>query len=303
MNCIATTAPLFVSVIETGSFTQAAKVLGVSKSYLSEQIKLLEEQANITLLLRTTRNLSPTDAGRIYYEQSKKYLQWRAETEELLVGNAESIKGQLNVTSVQAFAEFQLHDVIKRYTEQYPNINIKLIANNQKSNLLSEDYDVAIRLTETPPNHLVAKKLMDVRYVCCTSPKYFQNRNRPTHPTELKDHNCAITPETQYWTFKKKKEEIKQVVSGSVVTSSNHLFRKLALDGSHIVRIPSYVISHELTEGLLVPILTDWIADTRPLYYIYPKQKETPLKLKKFFQYLTEHVKKLNQAIAPDKSI
>ena len=291
MQNIASFAPLFIAIVESGSFTKAARTLNVSKSFLSEQTKLIEKELGVTLLLRTTRNLSLTDAGQRYLEQCKKLASWKTETSELVSSSKTDITGKLSVTCVQAFAEFHMHDVIQNFTQEYPQVKVRLIANNLHSNLLSEDFDLAIRLTENPPEHMVAKKIMDVSYICCTSPKYFETIHQPNNPGDLLNYNCAITPETHNWVFSNDKEEIKQPISGNVVTSSNHIFRELALTGTHIICVPAYVVSHEIKEGSLIRVLGNWTPHTRSLYLIYPQQKQLPLKVRKFIQHLETRAK------------
>ena len=188
-----------------------------------------------------------------------------------------------------------MHQVLKQYQHSYPKVKIKLVASNRQIDIVNEDFDFAIRLTEKPPSHLIAKKILDVSYVCCASPKYFEKHHYPNKPEDLQRHDCAITPETVYWQFSQGETTVKQKISGSVVTSSNHLFRKLALEGSHIVRVPAYVISKELKQGLLIRVLNHWQPDIRSLYLIYAQQKEIPLKMKGFIQCIQDQMQHLNQ--------
>ncbi len=290
MKYLTSTAPLFVSIVECGSFTQAAEQLGVSKSYLSEQVKLLEKELASTLLHRTTRQLSLTDAGQVFYEQSKKLLEWRHDTQQRLAASGSDISGSLNITATQAFAERHLFQVTKHYLQHCPNVRVNIEANNRQSDLFSEGFDLAIRLTDNPPQHLIAKQILEVDYICCASPAYLDANGQAQTPAELTQHNCLTRPEVRAWEFTEQSQTISQTVRGNCTASSNLILRDAAITGLGIIRAPHYVVDQDIYSGKLLPILTAYQASPRPLYLLYSPQKFIPLKLKLYIEHLQKYL-------------
>jgi DNA-binding transcriptional LysR family regulator len=180
---------VFVRVVDTQGFSSAARAMGLTKSAISKRINRLEKQLGLRLLQRTTRAMSLTEAGRVLYERAAQGVALLDETARLAAGLVDAPRGTLRVTASVTFGKLCLAPLIPEFLARYPEIELQLTLLDRFVDLVDEGYDVALRLTRTPPEQVVAKALMPVRYRLCAAVDYLKGQKIET-PADLAGHNC-----------------------------------------------------------------------------------------------------------------
>lgn len=283
---------LFAQLIEHGSYSHTAEVLGVSKGYLSKQIKELEQELNCQLLIRNTRNMRLTPTGETLYQQAKPLTNYWSDTQELLRNNQESLAGSVSFTAPTGLVRHALMPAIEKLRCEQPEIELICDSGNQTHNLISTPYDFALRITNTPPEDMIAKKLISFDYICCASKCFIEKFGKPEHPKQLNNFKCISLSYWKAWQFEqglaKETEQDKTSKSGKFIVniepqiqfSDNELLKAAAISGHGITRLPSYLIANELESGELVALFSEHEKSLKPLssdiYLLYPPAINRP---------------------------
>ena len=275
---------VFARIAETKSFSAAAARLGLSKSAASKHITRLERELKARLINRTTRRLSLTEVGTIFYEHCARMLA-EAEAGELAVSRlyAEA-RGVLRVTSPAAFGHVQIAPAIPDLIARHPELAVQIVLNDRSVDLAEEGFDVAIRVTDQPPPNVVARKLMTVRWIACAAPGYLQRKGTPRAPQDLKEHNClfySFLESSIEWRFRSRQGDSKVRVAGNFTANNSEAIREAALKGLGIALLPSFLVMPDLAEGRLKQLLpghevagavaNDVYALFLPTRYVSPK--------------------------------
>lgn len=284
---------VFASVVEYGSFTEAGRRLGIAKSAVSKRVDRLERALGVRLLNRSTRSLSMTEAGRAVQERASQSLALLDEARNCVANLAEAPRGVLRVTASIAFGRLCLAPVLPEFLRAYPELRIQLVLLDRMVDLAEEGFDLAIRLTRTPPDFAVAKPLMPIDYVVCASPDYLQDRS-VQHPSDLAGLNCLSYSHhslTHEWALVREGRRETVKVSGNVAVNSSELVRDLMLSGVGVGLVARYAVAAELRSGALHQLLPDW----RPVgpfgqtaYAIWLPQAHLPPKVRVFVDFLHE---------------
>lgn len=249
---------LFCQLIEHGSYSKTAEVLGISKGYLSKQIKLLETELTCQLLIRNTRNMRLTQAGETLYKHAKPLDSFWADTQALMKEDQDTLAGTVTFTSPTGLAKHVLMPLISELNKQHPEIEIVCESGNQTHNLISTPYDFAVRITNTPPDDMVAIKLASFEYICCASPEYIKASGMPSHPKSLSQFNCISLSYWKAWQFDESSKDQQSTftvnVSPVMQFSDNELLKSAALSNLGITRLPEYLIKKELESGELTAL-------------------------------------------------
>src|SRR6516162_460735 len=184
-----TAMEVFVRVVEKGGFTAAAAHLRLSRAMVSKHVQDLEAHLGARLLNRTTRKLSLTEAGRVYYDRSTQLLAELAETEEAVGELQAKPRGRLRVNAPVSFGSLHLAAAIADYMATYPDVAVELTLNDRIVDLVEEGYDLAVRVARLADSSLIARRLAPCRFVVCASPGYLKRHGRPEHPADLAQHN------------------------------------------------------------------------------------------------------------------
>ena len=280
---------LLSEIVDSGSFTAAADKLGVSKGYLSQQVSQLEKQLKTQLLFRTTRKLQLTTAGDILLKQVPKLRAFCYETESRLLSLNHDSSGLLRIAAPQALAVNILSGVFDDFQQTYPDLSIQLITGNTPENLVESGFDLAIRITDAPPENMVAKKLMAIHYICCATPQYLDEKGTPQSPDDLKKHNCLALSHWSDWMFYAEDKIFKIAVEGNFSATDNQLLKQAGLNHRGIIRLPHYLIEKELTSGTLCRLLPGFQPERRALQLIYPPMINRPQKSRLCIDYLLQH--------------
>ncbi len=279
----------FVAVAETHSFTSAAKKLSTSVAQVSRRVSALEERLAVKLLNRTTRKVSLTEAGQIYFHQCKPLIEG-LELAELAVTQMQSApKGVLRVTAPVTYGENQLAPLIHQFLKRYPKLDLDLILTNQKLDLVESGIDLAIRLGNLGDSLLVAKKLSSRQLYVCASPEYLQKYGEPHSLSELVNHHCLVGS-VDYWRFNQQGKEKSIKVSGRIQCNSGIALLDAAKQGLGLAQLPDYYVSEALSSGQLVEVLQGNRSDRDGIWALYPQNRHLSPKVRLLIDYLSEQL-------------
>jgi len=283
---------VFARVVDDGSFSAAARALGLSLPGVSKQVARLEKALNARLLNRTTRRLSLTEAGAAFHGYCLRLLEDARAAEEAVTRLHEAPRGQLRVSAPAAFAAGQLAPLLSAFLTRYPDINLELDASDRLVDLAEDGYDLAIRLTAHPPERHVARPLRRIRRVACAAPAYLERHGIPQHPHDLTGHNCLVYVQAEganLWEFEQDGRALAVAVRGNVRSNSTDTLRQASLQGLGIIRVRDYVVSQDLQTGALREILPSFAPPSRAeLYALYLPNRHLPPKARVFIDYLVE---------------
>ncbi|WP_458792947.1 LysR family transcriptional regulator [Yoonia sp. MH D7] len=277
----------FVSVAETESFTAAATRLGISTAQVSRQIRALESRLGVKLFYRTTRKVSITDTGQIYYNHCRQVLDGLAEAERAITDLHQTPKGRLNLTAPVTFGEKRIAPLVNEFVARYPELEVTLTLSNQMLDLVAECYDLAVRLGELEDSTMMAKRLASRTHYVCASPDYLAARGVPYALSELEQHNC-LQGTLDYWRFEEKGKPRHIRVKGNLRCNSGWSLVDAALKGIGIVQLPDYYVQVELEAGRLVPILDKYRAPDDGIWAIYPHNRHLSPKVRLLLEHLSE---------------
>jgi DNA-binding transcriptional LysR family regulator len=190
----------FVAVAEVESFTAAASRLGISTAQVSRQVGALETRLAIKLFYRTTRKVSITEMGQIYYNHCRQVLDGLVEAERAITDLHRTPKGKLNLTAPVTYGENQIAPLVNGFIAHFPGLEVNLTLTNQKLDLVAESYDLAIRLGQLEDSTMMAKRLASRTNFICASPDYLATQSVPYTLSELDQHNC-LQGSVEYWRF------------------------------------------------------------------------------------------------------
>ena len=279
---------MFLELAEQGSFTKATEKLGISKGYMSKQIKGLEEDLKTKLVIRSTRHMRLTAEGQRAYNHGVEIRKQIQAFQGNVQKENELISGVLRLTAPKMFTEVFLVDACNAFRQKHPDIQFELNSSFTRHDLIQNEIDLAIRATNTPPENMVAKKLFTYQHILVTSPEYLARKGIPETPDDLHDHHCLTTLHQQNWPLKSTDVD----VTGWISTNDNHVLKQQALQGQGIIRVPSYYVKDEIEKGTLSEVLTD-VASTQEntFYLLYPQLTYIPAKLQTFVRFLQSYFK------------
>lgn len=278
---------IFAEVVRSGGFSKAADHLNVSKGFVSQQIKQLETSLGKSLLLRNTRNMRLTSSGELVYEQALKLTSFWTDTKELLIKTEDSLQGEVKCTAPVAIAQYWLWPKVKPLLEQQPEIRLSIDSGNVAHNLVEKSYDFALRLTNTPPEDMVARQLQQVNYICCCSPKYASQFGIPDEPQDLKKHSIVALTHWKKWRFTVFEKQLEVELQPKLAASDNEMLKSSCAAGLGIGRFPDYMVKEELEKGSLVPVLDNFAGESRGLYLIYPAMSARPARVQLVLDMIT----------------
>ena len=285
---------IFAIVVNTGSFTKAADKLKLPKSTVSRKVSQLEKRVGVRLINRTTRNLKPTETGKLYYSQCLKMLE-QAEEADRIVSNMQSEpSGLLRISTPLSFGTPFFIKVIKRFLEKYPKVNIEIIADNKQVDLLEHEVDIAFRVGPLSDSSLIARNIGTARLSLCATPEYLAKHGEPKSIQDLEKHTCISHPVSP-WVFQTSAGNIEFLPSSRMIANDMEMIRKMVKQGFGIGAVPQILISDEQYDKSLIPVLPDFPFQDRTFYLVYPSRREPPSKVVAFTDFIFSNC----QPIAP----
>ncbi|WNK00990.1 LysR family transcriptional regulator [Thalassospiraceae bacterium LMO-JJ14] len=280
---------VFTAVVDAGSFTAAAKQLRASKASVSTQLQKLEDRLGVRLLNRTTRRLSLTDEGRAFYEHCRRILDEAREALDALDNTGSAPRGVLRVNAPMSFGTLHLGPAIADFMYQYPEIEIDLVLNDRQIDVVEDGFDVAIRIARLPDSSLIARRLAPCHRVLLASPAYWDRMGRPTHPSELRNHEALIydyLSEPDTWTFKGPEGRIAVTVSGRLRANNGEVLLNAAKCGLGIALAPTFFCCGEVRDGELEIALGEYEDDPISVYAVYPHRRHLSARVRAFVDFL-----------------
>lgn len=288
---------VFARVVEEGSFTGAANALGLPKSTVSRRISRLEDHLGVRLLQRTTRKLSLTDAGRLYFDRSVRIVAELEDAERAVSEMQEIPRGRLRVTAPVEMGE-RVWRMVFSFMKQYPEVQLDLDLTNRYINLVEEGYDVAIRGGSLSDSSLIARKLDDSVFTLVASPDYLARHGEPTSPEDLKDHDCILfssrTAQTT-WHLRDEGGQKKVRVKGRLAINHLELVKKAAIEGFGIAMLPDLFLETAIASGQLKPLFCGKGPKASGLYVVYPSTRHLAPKVRTFVDFLLENYKQYKE--------
>lgn len=281
---------LFVEVVKARSFRKAAETIHVPNSTLSRRISLLEKAIGLRLLHRTTRRIELTEAGQIYYERCRRIVEEARLAHEQLGGILEQPIGMLRVSLPVDFANTYLAPLIAEFAERYPGISFEFDLTPRRVDLVAEPFDVAIRMGEQEPSHMIARPLASLSQHLYASPRYLERHGEPGTPATLADHQCLCMLKTKAWTLSNGTETVETAIGGRFRLNSIGMIRRLASLGMGIANLPEEIVSEELDDNRLQRVLPKWQGSPTPVYAV-TETRLIPAKTQRFIEFLRERLR------------
>lgn len=287
---------VFDRVVQLGSFSAAARALGLTPSAVSKQIGRLEDRLGVRLFARTTRHLKPTEVGRALAERAGRILADLAEAEQAVSDLRAVPRGLLRVSLPIAYGRLKIVPLIPAFLVRYPEVRIEFEFNDRMVDLVADGFDLAIRIGELADSSLIAKHLAPNRRLVCGAPSYFARHAAPKTLGDLEAHNCLVytyRASRNDWTFTGPDgKTMTQRVSGRF--ESNHAEANLALvlEGFGVALLPLWLVGDHLARGELVEVLAGYHAADSAIQAIYPPGRHLSPKVRAFLDFLTERLER-----------
>ncbi|MEL6494800.1 MAG: LysR family transcriptional regulator [Cyanobacteria bacterium J06623_7] len=291
------TLNMFVEVMRQGSFAAVARNRNIDPSSVSRTLAGLEKELGVRLFQRTTRKLSPTEAGIVYHDRLVPLLAEMQQAIELITAS-DKPQGTLRVTASVSFGLKCIVPFLPEFEQLYPDLALDLVLTDRRLDLVTERIDLAVRLGQLQDSSLIAQKLMAMKYSVCCSPEYLVNHGSLEQPQDLRQHNCLMFPLAGYrtrWIFRSrdgKKQEIP--VQGRYIISNAIALQECAISGMGLALLPHWLTTREIAAQKLVRVLPDYevtATDFEPIaWLLYPSRSYIPQKVKVFQEFLQQRL-------------
>ncbi len=278
---------VFAKVVGAGSFTSAARELGMPKLTVSRKVSDLEERLGARLLQRTTRKLSLTDVGNTYYQYARRVVDEVEEAELAVTRMQEAPRGLLRITTPLTFR--YMGPIVSSFLERYPDVRVEMVGTDRVVNLVDEGFDLAVRAGRLADSSLIARSLGAERNVLVASPAFLEAHGVPESPAALAEIDCiafggSSAPTT--WTLTAGGESVSVTVPARLVVNDFEIVRVAALAGRGMAMVPLSLSCEDLRAGRLVRVLTDWCSPDVPIHAVYPSTRHLSPKVSAFLDHL-----------------
>lgn len=287
--------PIFVTVVECGSFSLAGQKLGLSKSAVSKRITLLEQSLGIQLLRRTTRSLSLTEAGARYFDYVRPAVKLAEEGLDAISELQQAPQGNLRFAVPMVFGRLHIAPLIPEFLRRYPKIQLQMQMDDKTTDLIAGGFDLAIRIGELPDSSLIARKIAPCLSVICASPEYIARHSAPQMPQQLSQHNCLFYSyfrDGVEWNFLSPQGSTRIQPNGNYQVNNSDAIHQATLDGVGIANLPRFMVDADLQAGRLQALLADHPLPEHGIYAVYPQRKHLPTKVNVLIEFLMEKLAK-----------
>jgi DNA-binding transcriptional LysR family regulator len=285
-----------VAVARAGSFSAAARSLGVSGSLISRHIADLEDQLGVRLVNRTARAVSLTEQGRRYYEFSERVLREVEDEDAAIRGEHQRAEGVLSLVSPKWIGSLDLSDAVAAFAVEHPLITIRFDVGGMSDrtyDFIEQGYDLAFHTKDLRDSSVKVRRVATLPFVLCASPAYLRSRPAPLVPADLAEHDCLVHRNDPVWHLHKDDRQVNFKVPSATFASNTYLIlQKAALEGLGIALLPLRPVYDEVRSGRLQVVLKDYETPARPLYAIYPPGLQSVQKLRVFLDYIGEWFKR-----------
>lgn len=281
-----------LAATEAGSLSAASRRLGVPLATVSRRVSELEAHLRTRLLVRTSRRLALTDAGRDYVAACRRILEDIGEAERAAAGEYSAPRGELRITAPVVFGRLHVLPIVTGFLDAYPDINIRLVLADRMVNLLEEHADLAVRIGALADSAFIATRVGTIRRVTCASPGYLAANGAPCHPDDLAKHSC-VTFETlmspSSWSFTRGRDTVAVAVAvrSRLAVTTAEAAVDAAIAGIGLTRVLSYQVAEPVRDGKLTVVLADCEPPPSPVSLVTNGQGPIPQKLRAFLDFAT----------------
>jgi len=285
---------LFCLAAEAGSFTAAATIAGVTPAAVSRSIARIEKRLGVRLFVRSTRSIRLTEAGKLYFEQSRAALNQLAEAERKVTGEQVQPSGVIRISAPTTYGHYRLLPLLPAFRAKYPLVKIEAHISNRNIDFYEENFDVAIRVRAQPDSTMVSRHLEDAELAVVASPAYLKRAGLPRNLSDLERHECIqhILPSSGKqiaWLFNENGHEKEISPVGNYLCAEDALAgATLAKAGAGLFQTYRFIVEKDLAEGGLVEVLRAFAGRSRPVSLIYPHGRLLPSRVRVFVDFLLE---------------
>ncbi len=273
----------FVRVVEAGSFSGAARLLNVGQPAVSKTIAQLENRLQVSLLLRSTHGLSPTEAGLRFYERARAAITEADEAELAARGSGAGLAGRLRVSAATTFARLHVVPMLPRFLDQHPDLDIEVILDDRVIDLVSEGVDLSLRMGALPDSAAVARRLATGARSVLATPGYLARAGEPHAPVDLAEHEAVIySQQPEIWAFTREGTEISVAVRGRVRVSAAEGLRAAVLADIGLTIASDWMFAPELASGAVRRLLLPWSLPAIDLWAVFPTGRMASTKARLF---------------------
>jgi DNA-binding transcriptional LysR family regulator len=282
---------IFIRVVDTGSFSAAARQYDVGQPAVSKAIVQLEEWLGVKLLLRSTRTLRPTEAGNSFYLRAKRAVE---ETDEAVLaarGAASGLSGKLRVTAAVCFARLHLVPRLPQFLEEHPDLELELVLDDRYIDLVDEGIDLALRVGVLADSNMTARKIAEGRRRVMATPRYFERYGIPKAPADLLAHRAVIYTRDsggEDWKFRKGTAEVSVKMQARLKITATEGVRSAVFADMGLAIVSEWAFAPELKSGAVMSVMDDWMLPTNTLWAVYPTGRMASTKARLFVAFVED---------------
>ena len=283
----------FAAVVDAGSFVQAADALDMSKPTVSRYVADLEQRLGVRLLQRTTRKLSLTEEGRLFYGRCKTVLSDVDLAEEEITSKSVAVKGLIKINVPVSFGLLELAPRWPAFMSAYPDVELDITLADRVVDLVEEGYDLAVRIARLPNSSLISRKLASARMVLCASPGYLRKHGKPKHPSDLANHavlSYSLLSTGDHWEFDGPQGKVSVTVKPVMRTNSGDTCIAAARKSRGVVFQPAFMVSADLQSGALVELMPQYHSLEFGIYAVYPTRQHVSPKVRAMIDFLAKEL-------------
>jgi LysR family transcriptional regulator for bpeEF and oprC len=293
---------IFARVAETGSFTQAAVLLQMSKGAVSKAISRLEQHLSVRLLQRTTRQIRLTAEGQAFFAYCQQVVRQADQAEHHLDELRDEPAGTIRISVAVTYGTKVVAPLLPDLLQRYPKLRIELDLNDRLVDLVGEEVDLAIRFGRLANSSLIARPLTSLPIVLVGAPSYLAQAGIPQHPQDLTQHACLSTdnsPQERYWRFLEQGKPLEVLTQGPLHANSNRALKPAVLAGMGLMFVTRYQVEPEIQTGRLVPVLSEFMPEPLPVHLMYPHRVHMKASVKVVLQFLLDRLGPNAHPLAP----
>jgi len=278
---------VFAEVVATRSFTEAARRLGLSKASVSREVTRLERRLGAQLLRRTTRSMSLTEVGEVFYAGCQRVAEEAEEAERSVGALQAEPRGEIRFCASVSLGQLHIAPHLPAFLARYPKVRLRMDLTDRMVDLVSEKYDLAVRISgRLADATLVQRRLCPIHFVVCAAPKYLARHGTPRSPAELERHNCLGVAAVPWRLMLSRKRALR--LQGDLHFDNGDALRRVAVLGHGIVCLPTYLVGEDLRAGRLVRILPEQLVLEASAFAVQPQNRNPSPKVRALVAYLAE---------------
>jgi len=287
---------LFVRIANTHNISAAGEALGLSAAVASNHINKLEEALKVRLIHRTTRKVSLTEEGKAFLPYAEDVIASVLSAQASLGKETNILQGRLRVSAPASFGKIHLIPALTDFLKAHPKLTIDLKLSDSIVDLVEGGFDIAIRNSKLKDSSLIARKLTSDQRIICASPEYLKANGIPTHPEQLKKHQCLTLTGLDHWIFDDNGKELNIKAKGNLSADNGEAIRDACINGLGITICSKWIAHQQLSDGVLVEILQDYpLTSDTSIWAIYPSSRQVAPKVRAFIDYCKQYFENNNR--------